>query len=146
MQLDRVSGCRLSVTNENVPRILGSVLAILADENINVIDMLNKSSELNEQLKAKLASAERERNRCRDTLKQVEFGFEPGPAFVALFRRRPVGRRGTADRGGYPDIVENQAVFAAGRLGLVGEARAVQGRRAAARNHAIPRPRRRCSL
>ena len=45
LQLDRVSGCRLSVTNENVPRILGSVLAILADENINVIDMLNKSRE-----------------------------------------------------------------------------------------------------
>jgi D-3-phosphoglycerate dehydrogenase len=43
LQLDRVSGCRLSVTNENVPKILGSVLAILADENINVIDMLNKS-------------------------------------------------------------------------------------------------------
>ncbi|KHT59813.1 cell division protein MukB [Photobacterium gaetbulicola] len=35
------------------------------------IDMLSKSSELNEQLKAKLASAERERNRCRDTLKQT---------------------------------------------------------------------------
>jgi len=45
LQLDRVSGCRLSVTNENVPKILGSVLAILADENINVIDMLNKSRE-----------------------------------------------------------------------------------------------------
>jgi D-3-phosphoglycerate dehydrogenase len=43
LQLDRVSGCRLSVTNENVPKILGSVLAILADEDINVIDMLNKS-------------------------------------------------------------------------------------------------------
>jgi D-3-phosphoglycerate dehydrogenase len=43
LQLDRVSGVRLSITNENVPRILGSVLAILADENINVIDMLNKS-------------------------------------------------------------------------------------------------------
>jgi D-3-phosphoglycerate dehydrogenase len=43
LQLDRVSGYRLSITNENVPRILGSVLAILADENINVIDMLNKS-------------------------------------------------------------------------------------------------------
>ena len=43
LQLERVTGCRLSVTNENVPRILGSVLAILADENINVIDMLNKS-------------------------------------------------------------------------------------------------------
>ncbi|MEH6588413.1 MAG: phosphoglycerate dehydrogenase [Halioglobus sp.] len=41
--LERVSGCRLSVTNENVPKILGSILSILADENINVIDMLNKS-------------------------------------------------------------------------------------------------------
>ena len=38
-----MSGCRLSLTNENVPKILGSVLSILADENINVIDMLNKS-------------------------------------------------------------------------------------------------------
>jgi len=41
--LERVTGCRLSVTNENVPKILGSVLSILADEDINVIDMLNKS-------------------------------------------------------------------------------------------------------
>jgi D-3-phosphoglycerate dehydrogenase len=45
LQLDRVSGCRLSVTNDNVPKILGNVLSILADENINVIDMLNKSRE-----------------------------------------------------------------------------------------------------
>jgi D-3-phosphoglycerate dehydrogenase len=45
LQLERVAGCRLAVTNDNVPRILGSVLAILADENINVIDMLNKSRE-----------------------------------------------------------------------------------------------------
>tara|TARA_R110002110_G_scaffold14698_1_gene67628 strand:+ start:47381 stop:48565 length:1185 start_codon:yes stop_codon:yes gene_type:complete len=43
LQLERVTGCRLSVTNENVPKILGSVLSILADEDINVIDMLNKS-------------------------------------------------------------------------------------------------------
>ncbi|MCB1707688.1 MAG: 3-phosphoglycerate dehydrogenase, partial [Halioglobus sp.] len=43
LELERVRGCRLSVSNDNVPRILGSVLAILADENINVIDMLNKS-------------------------------------------------------------------------------------------------------
>ncbi len=43
--LERESGCRLSVTNENVPKILGNVLSILADENINVIDMLNKSRE-----------------------------------------------------------------------------------------------------
>jgi D-3-phosphoglycerate dehydrogenase len=43
LQLERVTGCRLSVTNENVPKILGSILSILADEEINVIDMLNKS-------------------------------------------------------------------------------------------------------
>ncbi len=43
LQLERVSGCRLAVANANVPKILGSVLAILADENINVIDILNKS-------------------------------------------------------------------------------------------------------
>ena len=43
LQLERVTGSRLSVTNENVPKILGSVLSILADENVNVIDMLNKS-------------------------------------------------------------------------------------------------------
>jgi len=43
LQLERVGGYRLTITNENVPKILGSILAILADENINVIDMLNKS-------------------------------------------------------------------------------------------------------
>lgn len=43
VQLDPVEGFRLALTNENVPKILGSVLAILADENINVVDMLNKS-------------------------------------------------------------------------------------------------------
>ncbi|MDH4039690.1 MAG: phosphoglycerate dehydrogenase [Gammaproteobacteria bacterium] len=43
LELERVRGCRLSFSNDNVPRILGSVLAILADQNINVIDMLNKS-------------------------------------------------------------------------------------------------------
>jgi D-3-phosphoglycerate dehydrogenase / 2-oxoglutarate reductase len=43
LQLERVSGCRLSVTNENVPKILGNVLSILADADLNVIDMLNKS-------------------------------------------------------------------------------------------------------
>jgi len=43
LQLEHVTGCRLAVSNTNVPRVLGSVLAILAEENINVIDMLNKS-------------------------------------------------------------------------------------------------------
>ena len=39
------TGFRIALANRNVPRILGSVLAILADRNINVIDMLNKSRE-----------------------------------------------------------------------------------------------------
>ncbi len=43
VELEPVEGFRLAITNENVPKILGSVLTILADENINVVDMLNKS-------------------------------------------------------------------------------------------------------
>lgn len=48
LNLDRTPGCdsvRLSISNRNVPKILGNILSILADENINVIDMLNKSRE-----------------------------------------------------------------------------------------------------
>lgn len=41
--LERTQGCRLALANKNVPRILGQVLSIFADRNINVIDMLNKS-------------------------------------------------------------------------------------------------------
>ena len=37
------TGSRIAISNRNVPRILGSVLSILADRDINVIDMLNKS-------------------------------------------------------------------------------------------------------
>ena len=36
-------GTRLAVANLNVPRMLGQITSILADQNINVIDMLNKS-------------------------------------------------------------------------------------------------------
>ena len=36
-------GVRLAVSNENVPTMLGKLLSLLADENINIIDMLNKS-------------------------------------------------------------------------------------------------------
>lgn len=44
LNLERAEGCyRLSISNRNVPKILGHILSILADENINVIDMLNKS-------------------------------------------------------------------------------------------------------
>ena len=41
--MERTAGYRIALANNNVPRILGSVLSILADRNINVIDMLNKS-------------------------------------------------------------------------------------------------------
>jgi D-3-phosphoglycerate dehydrogenase len=41
--MERTAGFRIGLANNNVPRILGSVLSILADRNINVIDMLNRS-------------------------------------------------------------------------------------------------------
>ena len=43
LQLERTSGFRLAITNHNVPRMLGQVTSVLADANINVIDLLNKS-------------------------------------------------------------------------------------------------------
>lgn len=42
--LERMSGSfRIAVVNRNVPKILGNVLSALAEKNINVLDMLNKS-------------------------------------------------------------------------------------------------------
>jgi D-3-phosphoglycerate dehydrogenase len=41
--LERTQAWRLALSNRNVPKMLGQVLAVLADANINVIDMLNKS-------------------------------------------------------------------------------------------------------
>jgi len=43
LKLERNGGVRLAISNRNVPKILGSVLSVLADSNINVIDLLNKS-------------------------------------------------------------------------------------------------------
>lgn len=44
LSLDRSnSGVRLAITNRNIPKMLSQLLAVLADANINVIDMLNKS-------------------------------------------------------------------------------------------------------
>lgn len=37
------SNTRLAISNKNVPKILGQILSVLADQNINVLDMLNKS-------------------------------------------------------------------------------------------------------
>ena len=41
--LERTNGYRLSIANKNVPKILGNILSIFADANVNVIDMINKS-------------------------------------------------------------------------------------------------------
>jgi D-3-phosphoglycerate dehydrogenase len=45
LQLEPCEGVRLAVSNENIPAMLGKLLSLLAEENINVIDMLNKSRE-----------------------------------------------------------------------------------------------------
>lgn len=45
IRLERAEGYRITFANDNVPRVLGSVLSLLADLNINVLDMLNKSRE-----------------------------------------------------------------------------------------------------
>ena len=43
LSLDRVGGYRIAFSNRNVPKMLSQVLSILADCNLNVIDMINKS-------------------------------------------------------------------------------------------------------
>jgi D-3-phosphoglycerate dehydrogenase / 2-oxoglutarate reductase len=42
-QMARNGGYRITLSNDNVPRVLGSVLSVLADHDINVSDMVNKS-------------------------------------------------------------------------------------------------------
>jgi D-3-phosphoglycerate dehydrogenase len=39
----REGGYRITFANDNVPRVLGTVLSVLADHDVNVIDMVNKS-------------------------------------------------------------------------------------------------------
>ena len=41
--LERPAGHRIAVANRNVPRMIGQITSILAEANLNVIDMLNKS-------------------------------------------------------------------------------------------------------
>ena len=43
LQLERTEGFRIGLANKNVPKMLGQVLSVLADNNLNIIDMLNKS-------------------------------------------------------------------------------------------------------
>jgi D-3-phosphoglycerate dehydrogenase len=42
-KMARNGGTRITFTNSNVPKVLGSVLSILADAELNVVDMVNKS-------------------------------------------------------------------------------------------------------
>ncbi len=42
-RMARNGGYRITFCNDNVPRVLGAVLGVLADRDINVIDMVNKS-------------------------------------------------------------------------------------------------------
>jgi len=41
--MERVEGFRMAVTNRNVPGMLGQMTSVLAERNINVIDLINKS-------------------------------------------------------------------------------------------------------
>ena len=43
VSMERTTGYRITFSNDNVPKILGTILNLLADFNINVLDMVNKS-------------------------------------------------------------------------------------------------------
>jgi|TARA_B110000879_G_scaffold56837_1_gene80138 D-3-phosphoglycerate dehydrogenase len=43
IKMARNGGTRITFTNKNVPKVLGNVLAVLADSELNVVDMVNKS-------------------------------------------------------------------------------------------------------
>ena len=43
VSLERVDGFRIAVSNRNVPGMLGKMTSVLAERNINVIDLINKS-------------------------------------------------------------------------------------------------------
>lgn len=43
VSMERTNGYRVTFANDNVPKVLGAVLNLLSDLNINVFDMVNKS-------------------------------------------------------------------------------------------------------
>lgn len=43
ISMERSAGYRITFANHNIPKVLGEVLNVLADANINVIDIVNKS-------------------------------------------------------------------------------------------------------
>jgi len=70
IKMARNGGTRITFTNKNVPKILGNVLSLLADSDLNVVDMVNKSrdeiayniidieGEVNDSLKASIAAVD----------------------------------------------------------------------------------------
>lgn len=42
-KMERIGAARITFSNQNVPKVLGNVLSVLADSNINVLDMINRS-------------------------------------------------------------------------------------------------------
>ena len=70
IRMSRNGGTRITFTNKNVPKVLGSVLSVLADGEINVVGMVNKSrdeiayniidieGDLNDSLKAQIEAVE----------------------------------------------------------------------------------------
>jgi D-3-phosphoglycerate dehydrogenase len=40
--MPRNGGYRLIIANKNIPKMVGNITSVLADENINIADMLNK--------------------------------------------------------------------------------------------------------
>lgn len=43
IDLTRTTPVRITITNRNVPKVLGQITAIIAEYNLNIVDMLNKS-------------------------------------------------------------------------------------------------------
>jgi D-3-phosphoglycerate dehydrogenase len=43
VSMERTTGYRVTFANDNIPKVLGTVLNLLADLNINVLDIVNKS-------------------------------------------------------------------------------------------------------
>lgn len=66
----RMGSARITFSNMNVPKVLGNVLSLLADSNINVVDMINRSrddlayniidveAEITDELKQAIAAVE----------------------------------------------------------------------------------------
>ncbi len=45
IDLARTTPVRLTITNRNVPKVLGHITSVLAEHDLNIVDMLNKSRE-----------------------------------------------------------------------------------------------------